>query len=142
MACDLPEGHRVATHRHNTVPLMHWPTSVEVTCSAWRYVNTAFGEAVVFCAGLPTMHRVGKHEGRIGIQPVAWSDADLSKAGRIAEGILKWLRDGDFQPGDLAPTYRDIYARLDTSEITVLRAMRILERDGVIKRHGRRWVVL
>jgi hypothetical protein len=141
VTCTLPQDHRVAMHHHDMAPnRMYWPVST-VACSAWREVDTAMGKVVMFCARLDALHRLGEHEGRIGIQPVAWTDAELSKAGVIAAKILALLK-RECEPGDLAPVYRDINPLFGTSARTVRLAYELLERDGVVRREGKRWRVL
>jgi hypothetical protein len=141
VACNLPAGHRVSMHCHTTPPmLMYWPVS-PVSCPAWRQVNTAMGKVVVFCAMPDARHRPGAHESAIGIQPIVWTDAEVSHAGKIAKGILAVIT-AECVSGDLAPSYRTINARLGTSEYTCLKAFELLERDGVVKRVGKRWMVL
>lgn len=145
VGCRLAPAHRAPMHHHDRPPnLMHWPVSPQrglVTCPAWRTVDTAMGRVVVFCARLASLHKVGEHESRIGIQPVRWTDADMSRVGEIAERMLKVIR-AECRPGDLVPAKERFQSQWKTGSATIAQAMELLARDGVVRPRGRRWEVL
>jgi hypothetical protein len=135
-----PAGHRIGMHRHGKPELMYWPVEV-VKCNAWKTSPTAMGDVVLWCAIPASRHKPLTHESKIGIQQVAWTDADLGAVGKIAEKVCKLILARGYDPGEKLPSNHDLGEKFGVSPTTVSKAMFLLQRDGVVKQRGpRAWV--
>jgi GntR family transcriptional regulator len=56
---------------------------------------------------------------------------------QIAEGLLSQIESGELSPGDRLPPERDLSESLGVNRMTLRRALRVLETQGmVVRRHG------
>jgi Bacterial regulatory proteins, gntR family len=138
--CGEPAGHRIGMHRHGKPEMMYWPVE-QVTCPAWKTSPTAMGDVVLRCAIPAARHKPLRHESKIGIQIVAWTDAELGSVGVIAEKVYKLIQARGYDAGEKLPSNSDLGGKYGVSPTTVAEAMHLLARDGVVKRRGpRAWV--
>ncbi len=56
---------------------------------------------------------------------------------QVAEGLKRYLDDGDFKAGDALPTVQELARKLGVSRSTLREALAFLEREGrLTRRHG------
>src|SRR5574340_612529 len=55
---------------------------------------------------------------------------------RISEEIRRAIRDREFQPGDKLPADEQLAGRFETSRLTVIRALRDLQVEGLVQRRA------
>ena len=60
----------------------------------------------------------------------------LTKHEKVYRALEREIRDGDWQPGDRLPSEAELVARFGVSRITVGRAMRDLQRAGLVERRA------
>jgi DNA-binding LacI/PurR family transcriptional regulator len=71
------------------------------------------------------------------VKPVEPNDP-LPRYYQVYASLLERIRSGEFQPGDAIPSERILVGDYQVSRITIVKALDVLERDGLIDRqHGR-----
>jgi len=71
------------------------------------------------------------------VKPVELNDP-LPRYYQVYASLLKRIKSGEFQPGDAIPSERILVSDYQVSRITIVKALDLLERDGLIDRqHGR-----
>lgn len=61
-----------------------------------------------------------------------------SPRARALETIRNWIASGELKPGGVLPPERELATRLDVSLGSIQRALRVLEDEGTLDRHGTR----